>query len=389
MTTAAATILILTNDAGLGHKKAALATIAAIERRYGKHFQPVLANPIDDPGVPASLRNLQTNYSRVIQRIPTLYSLAHDFGNHQVTTSLMERLAIRSLSDPLERILARTRPHIIVTTHPIFVSLLADYRRRHLESWSIVVLVTDLANLQRLWFRKEVDLYLMPTQEAAEWAYRYGIKPDHVRVTGIPVDLRLAEPTPTKQELRDHYGWKPDIPTFLVAGSRRIHDFGRILTALNRADLPIQLVVVAGDAEKMLADLYAVDWQIPVHIFGYVDDFTLFLRSSDAIITKAGGLTVAESLAAGRPLFITQSLPLHERGNAAYVVNHGAGIRVDKPAALVEAIRNSLADDGRRLRNLADHAAEIGQPRAAYAVAKQIGLLLAYSRLQPSHSLDY
>jgi UDP-N-acetylglucosamine:LPS N-acetylglucosamine transferase len=139
--------------------------------------------------------------------------------------------------------------------------------------------------------------------------------------------------------------------------------------------LPIQLVVVTGDAEELLDDIRGIDWQIPAHIYGLVPDFPLFLRAADAIITKAGGLTVAEALGAGTPLFITQSLPLYERGNAAYVVQYGAGRRISKLDKLGDAVQNSLAENGRILREMSLHATEIGRPRAAYDAAEQIWAL--------------
>jgi UDP-N-acetylglucosamine:LPS N-acetylglucosamine transferase len=283
----------------------------------------------------------------------------------------------RLLSEPVGHILERSQPDIVVTTHPVFVYLLVDYRRRYRESWPIAVLVTDLDRLQRLWFRKEVDLYLVPTDAAAELA---GIRPERVRVTGVPVDLRLADVTTTKAELRAAYGWDQDLPAVLIVGSRRVHEFKSFLHALDKARLPLQLIVITGDDEEMFNEVRAIDWQSPVHIYGYVDDFPHRLLAADAIITKAGGLTVAESLAAGLPLFIIQSTPMHEKGNAAYVVAGGAGIRAEDPAKLAEALRGSLANGGRLLAAMAENSRRLGRPRAAYDVTEHLWTLSCRAR---------
>ena len=42
------------------------------------------------------------------------------------------------------------------------------------------------------------------------------------------------------------------------------------------------------------------------------------------IVTKPGSLTVAESLAMGRPLVLDRPLPGQEEGNVAYEVKAGA-----------------------------------------------------------------
>jgi UDP-N-acetylglucosamine:LPS N-acetylglucosamine transferase len=294
----------------------------------------------------------------------------------------MERMETRLLGEPIGRILVNARPDIVVTTHPSFVYLLVDYRKCHGESWPVVVLVTDLARLQRLWFRKEVDLYLVPTDEAAELAARRGIAPERVHVTGVPVDLRLADVACSKAELRAAYGWHPTLPAILVVGSRRVHEFRTFLDALDAARLPIQLIVVTGDDEEMHAELDALNWRTPTRVYGYVDDFPERLRAADAIVTKAGGLTVAESLAAGLPLFIIQSTPMHEKGNAAYVVVGGAAVRAEEPDKLVEALRGSLANDCRLLAAMAENARRLGRPRAAYDVAEYLWALATTGRRQ-------
>ncbi len=146
--------------------------------------------------------------------------------------------------------------------------------------------------------------------------------------------------------------------------------------------------MVTGDDDELLNEARAIEWRIPAHLSGYVDDLPLRLRAADAVITKAGGLTVAEALAAGAPLFIIQSMPMHEQGNAAYVVAGGAGLRAETPAELVEALRGALANDCRLLAAMADNARRLGRPRAAYAVAEQLWALgarsLADTQSQPA-----
>ena len=365
------TILVLTNDAGLGHRQAALATVAALEQRYGDLCRPLLVNPLEEPGVPAVLRNTQSEFNRVVRFAPALYRFGHGLANTALPTRLMERLEVLTLSGPIGRVLDRARPDVVVTTHPSFVYLLADYRRRWGETWPVVVLVTDLARLQRLWFSREIDLYLVPTAEAATLATRRGIAAERVHVTGIPVDLRLSQGQ-SRAEVRAAHGWDPTLPTVLAVGSRRVHEFTAFLRAVNEAELPVQWVVVTGDDDELLAEVRDIDWRGPAHLYGYVTELPFWLRAVDAVVTKAGGLTVAEALAAGCPPFIIQCTPMHERGNADYVVAHGAGVRAESPAALVAALRRALADGGRPLAQLAECARALGQPRAAFHAAELI-----------------
>ncbi len=364
-------ILVLTNDAGLGHRQAAMATVAALEQRYGALCQPRLLNPLDEPGVPAALRNVQSDFNRVVRLAPALYRLGHGLANTTLPTRFMEHMEVLTLSEPIGHMLERAQPDVVVTTHPVFVYLLATYRRREGATWPLVVLVTDLARLQRLWFRREVDLYLVPTAEAAALAERRGIPAERVHVTGIPIDLRLSEKQ-SRAEVRAAHGWDADLPMVLAVGSRRVQEFTTFLRALNAAELPIQLVVVTGDDADLLDEVRAIAWRVPAHLYGYVTELPVWLRAADAVVTKAGGLTLAEALAAGCPPFIIQCTPMHERGNADYVVAHGAGARAESPAALVKALRQALADGGRSLAQMAACARALGRPRAAFHAAELI-----------------
>ena len=365
------TILVLTNDAGLGHRQAALALVAALERRYGALGRLVLINPLEEPGAPPLLRHSQSDYNRIVRLAPWLYRFGHGLANTGVSTRLMERLEVLTLAETMANILARERPDVVVTTHPFFIYLLAHHRRRHGQAWPLVVLATDLARLQRLWFRPEVDLYLAPTDEAAALAVRRGIAAARVHVTGIPVDLRLSEPI-AADEMRRANGWDTTRPAVLAVGSRRVQAFTAFLRALNDAELPIQLVVVTGDDADLLDEVRAIPWRLPAHLYGYVADLPAWLPAVDAVVSKAGGLTVAETLAAGQPLFVIQCTPMHEQGNADYVVGHGAGVRAETPRALVAALERALAGNGHVLAQMRDCARQLGRPRAAFRAAELI-----------------
>ena len=369
-TSAGRTVLVLTNDAGLGHRQAAMAVVAALEQRYDGLCRVVLVNPLEETGAPALLRDSQSDFNRVIRFAPALYRYGHWLANTTLPTRVIEQVLAESLAETMARVLARERPDVVVTTHPAFVYLLASLRRREGQTWPLVVLVTDLARLQRLWFRREVDLYLVPTDEAAALAERRGIAAERVHVIGIPVALRLSEPPAAA--LRQANGWDAARPTVLAVGSRRVQGFPAFLRALNDAGLPIQVVAVTGDDDALLAEVRAIRWRVPAHLYGYVEELPQWLPAVDAVVTKAGGLTVAEALAAGRPLFIIQCTPMHEQGNADYVVSRGAGVRADKPAALARALRLALADDGRLLAAMSAQARALGRPRAAFHAAELI-----------------
>ena len=88
---------------------------------------------------------------------------------------------------------------------------------------------------------------------------------------------------------------------------------------------------------------------------------------------------IAESLACGMPVIITEVMPDQERGNAEVVVESGAGEVALGPGKLVEVLGHWLAHDGRLLSERGQRAQALGRPRAAYTVAEYVWALLESS----------
>ncbi|MEJ5201228.1 MAG: hypothetical protein WHV66_03245, partial [Anaerolineales bacterium] len=66
-------ILILTADAGFGHRSAANAVAAALHELYGDACQVEIENPLEDKRTPAFLRETQSDYDRIVREMPDLY----------------------------------------------------------------------------------------------------------------------------------------------------------------------------------------------------------------------------------------------------------------------------------------------------------------------------
>jgi 1,2-diacylglycerol 3-beta-galactosyltransferase len=96
------------------------------------------------------------------------------------------------------------------------------------------------------------------------------------------------------------------------------------------------------------------------------------MLAADAIISKAGGLVVTESLACGLPIMLIDAIPGQEEGNRDFVVEHGAGVYVEKPMQVLEALSHWMRDDGHGLQEAAANARLIGRPNAAMEAADLI-----------------
>ena len=365
-------ILILLVDVGFGHRSASNAIVDAIAEKYGPALDVVMANPLDEPSVPAVIRQAQADHTRLVRELPQVYSLGLRVTDSDLTKGIGTVAGLLILSDAINDLLERNQPAVVVLTHPISTEPVLSYRRSKDSTFPVVTVITDLTRLHRLWFDEEVDLCLLPSRSAVGLAIESGMPVDHLLVTGIPIHPRYARPSNSKEELRRALGLDPEGFTILAVGSKRVTQLNRYLEALNTSGLPIQIIAVAGGDEALFGAIEQISWQVPAVRFNYVDNMADLMHAADCILTKAGGLIVSESLGCGLPMLITQCNPAHEKGNAEFVILQGAGDMVDTPADVTPILRRWLESDRALFTTRAAYAQRIGRPRAAFAVAEII-----------------
>lgn len=361
--------LILTADAGFGHRSAANAIAAAITERYGDRFAFEIVNPLEDKRTPFFLRDSQTDYDKIVRNVPELYRLGYEASDAPFPATIVESALTVMLYEVIYDIIHKYQPDVIVTTYPLYqvpISAIYMIKRIHIPFYTVV---TDLATVHRIWFEKNVDGCLVPTPVVHDLAINCGLSEDHVVITGIPVNPELGKIPADRGALRRSLGWHPDLLTFLAVGSRRVENMVSTLRTINHYGAPLQLVVVTGNDQEQYDQLMQEEWHIPVQLFIYSSNLAPFMLASDAIICKAGGLVVTESLACGLPMLLIDIIPGQETGNAEYVVDGGAGVVVANQFEMVETLTHWLMHDQRELKLKAEHARNLGKADAAYKVA--------------------
>ncbi len=362
-------VLILTADAGFGHRSAANALAAAIEESYASELEFEIANPLDDKGTPFFLRDSQTDYDRWVRNVPELYKLGYSASDALVPTVLMEQALTAMLIDVIRDLLKKSQPDVIVTTYPLYQSAVTTLLTSRKYRVPFYTIVTDLSTVHRLWFHSKVDGCLVPNKLVADLALNYGIPPQKISITGIPVHPNVVRETRDKNTIRQSLGLTPDIPTILAVGSRRVERMLDSLNVINHFGAPLQLIVVAGKDETIYNGANQMEWHIPAKIYNFVDNMPELMHASDMILCKAGGLIVTESLACGLPMILVDVIPGQETGNAQYVVAYGAGEMTESSCDILELLCHWMLNDGAQFKRAAANAKAIGQPRSAYDAA--------------------
>jgi 1,2-diacylglycerol 3-beta-galactosyltransferase len=379
-------VLVLTADAGFGHRSAANAVAAAVKERYSEECEVDIFNPMEDKRTPAFLRDTQHDYDRMVRVIPKFYSFSYDASDLTVTSAVMESALTILLFETMREVIRIFAPDVIVNTYPLYQAPLEAVFTLRGQDIPMLTVVTDLATVHRIWFSKAVDVCLVPNEIVEDLAVSYGLGREQIVVTGIPVNPEILSDQRSPEEIRQELGWQPDITTFLAVGSRRVDRLLDSLNVLNHFGKPVQLVVVAGRDQNLYQELTQIEWHVPVKLYDYVTNIPTMMRAADAVICKAGGLIVTEALAVGKPLLLIDAIPGQETGNADLVVRSGAGDLVRSEREVLETVAHWLIDDGKLLHERGVNAAAIGHPRAAYDVASQ-AYMAAHRAVAPHRHL--
>jgi 1,2-diacylglycerol 3-beta-galactosyltransferase len=362
-------ILILTADAGFGHRSAANAVAAAVSDVDAAAKVDVV-NALDHPLTPRAFRDGQSDYDRIVRDSPELWQATYEATDSTLASKLMESGLVAALYAPLRDILNGYDPDVIVSTYMLYQAPLNAIFRLNSRRVPLVTVITDLISVHRIWFSNAPDTLVAPTEPVRQLALDAGVHADKLRVIGIPVNPALGADMGGKAELRARLGWRADLTTVLAIGSRRVPRLAEMLRGLNHSGLPLQLIVSAGGDEDLHAQLSNTEWHVPTTVYHFVNQMPAFMHASDVLMCKAGGLITTEALACGLPLLLIDVIPGQEEGNAQYVLEGGAGVKADDPLDVLEYIFHWLQNDGATLRQTADRARKLGKPQAAREVAE-------------------
>lgn len=363
-------VLILTADAGFGHRSAANAVAGALTAQYGSKCEVLIANPLEDKRAPFFLRDSQSDYDKMVRKLPELYQLGYDASDSSFPAAIVEQALTVLLFEVMRDLLRSYRPDVIVSTYPLYQSPVRAALTILKMPVPLLVVITDLATVHRLWFSSTVDLCLVPTSIVRDLALSYGLLSSQIQVTGIPVNPEIVRDQRSAAEIRESLGWEPDLPTVLAVGSRRVDRLVDTLHILNHFGRPLQIAVVAGKDEVLYQNLKEMDWHVPVRLYEYASNVTTMMKAADMVVCKAGGLIVTESLACGRPMLLIDIIPGQETGNADYVVQNGAADLARTPVEVLEAISHLMMNNMQLLQARSEAAQSLGRPNSAFEVAE-------------------
>jgi processive 1,2-diacylglycerol beta-glucosyltransferase len=279
----------------------------------------------------------------------------------------MNRLGFRKLGALLNAL----RPDLVVSVHPTPAGAFSELRARGLAPVPHATVFTDfVAHTQ--WIYPEVDWYCVPADEIKHDLVARGVPRERVVVTGIPVAEEFTVPL-DRPAARQALGLAAGVPVLLaMAGTQGgLGGLAEVCRALMEIPHPSQALVVTGTDDHLADRLRRLTrgFEGRIRVYPYVETIRQFMAAADLLITKAGGVTLAEALAAELPLLCFRSLEGQEARNERFAVRSGVALL----ARSREELRNSLTltlTDPMLLRKLRERIRVVRRPAAAGSVAE-------------------
>ena len=321
-------------------------------------------------------------YIGMVKTVPELYKLIYDRAERVPVASGFRVWAAEYAARNLHRLIVKMRPSAVVCTHAFPCGVMSAYKRLYDSSIPVMGIVTDFV-VHPFWIYPNIDAYAVGTPEMRATMIERGIEPDRVRVDGIPVDGRFGIVNETRRELRERLGLALDRPIALVMGGGLgmgpIEQATEALATLGDRS-PDAVVIVGRNAhlERRVAERTA-RYPYETRVLGFVDNVYDYMHASDVIITKPGGLTTSEALAAELPMIIVRPLPGQEERNATYLTTRGAALRAHDVGELARMTARVVGNDTAALQ-LRDKMSILRRPESAATISDRIEQLIAGER---------
>jgi processive 1,2-diacylglycerol beta-glucosyltransferase len=367
-------IAILTLSVGSGHVRAA----EVIQRALADGGDNVEVRTID------ALEKAQSwflwlyvwPYWVMLRRAPWMWRWLFERRLRKLHRSTAPRGVFRRGCAEVLRQLKAFAPRLVIATEVGAAEIAALGRREGWFNAPVLAVQTDFQT-EPPWVQREIDIYCVGTEEAKVQLIGWGVSPNRVLVSGIPIDPAFALPF-DKAELLRAFGLDPQRPVVLVmGGGMGPAPLDKVVEILELCGLPLQVLAVCGHNQKMrqrlerLRSMVALD----LHVFGWTDTVPELMAVADLLISKPGGVTAAEALAIGLPMVLTHPIPGPEERHLRYLEQQSVAVRARALGEIPQLV-SRLLTDRERLSDMARRARELTRPDAARAISHVARALL-------------
>ncbi len=313
-------------------------------------------------------------FAYTMSKMPYFYGLLYHLSNHPHNSrrNLFEQRRLwteRQMLRRFTRRLMRRPPSLIINTHFISTPIIEHMNRRRMINIPQMVLVTDF-EVHRFWYSKGVSRWFVPSDYSAHTLWRWGIRRRRITVSGIPVRQQWTRRT-DRSKILNRWNLDENKPLVILTGGTQFTcgPIYKIARGIVKTNQNANLVVITGANKKLYWRLSRLAKSAcrtgrsypRLRPIVFTRRLGELVSACTLMVTKAGGVTLAECIAGGVPMVILKPVPGHEEGNAAYLASNGAAVVAHNWQDTVKTV-GQLLNSPRERRILSQNAAKLYRP---------------------------
>jgi len=329
-------ILILTGNFGMGHTSAAKAIAERIsldDEDSNVYVEDLFRNAFNSS-------HYDFMFRLMVKKGRFFYNKVY---RHTKDTEKQNKMPFgRHFRRCIDGLISETDADIIISTLWSCSKAVSEYKRETGSSIPLITCITDISSHSE-WIQPLTDFYMAATPEVKAELVHKNIDPQRVIVSGVPVRCAFGEAAvPT-----EHPGEK----RLLIMGGGlgllpKTKSFYERINSL----CGVKTTVITGSNTALCNTIYGKYENIEV--LSFVNDVPRYMKDSDLMISKPGGITLFEAISAELPLLIFKPFLQHEKRNGEFILENGIGdVLPEDESDWTEKIKEML-NSGDKLRDM-------------------------------------
>ena len=332
-------VLIVSMTGGFGHIRAGEALLDFAK----EHLPNISAEHVDIITINPALKKYTTIlYDTVSKKFPFLWGIMYRYPIFSFTAKKI--ISFRGLFySKIKDYIYKKNPDAIIFTNIVPLPLFANDCKKALPDVKVCVVVTDYHG-HAYYNIPFIDYYFVANASVSEDLEHVGIKKEKIIIAGIPINPRFYIEENIR-DLKSKYGIHNGLPVVLLIASFKIskNKLVSIVKQLLEFTPNINLICIAnGNKEfyEIIKDNFKNRERFSlVHWTNVIEEY---IKMSDVVISKAGGLTVSECVALQKPLIMVHPIPGQEEHNAEFIDKNNLGKKVRSANEIIQVLPNII-----------------------------------------------
>ena len=322
-------ILLLSCSTGEGHNHCALAVKEILEEKGLKvEFLDMLQ--MFGRGGPLSFEKI---LNRISSKKPEIFGKMYHAGELVSASGITSPVYIANAAHASElgKFIEKNGYDAVICSHLFPMETLTYLRRRGECSAKCYGILSDYTCIPFL-AETDLDAYFIPHADVKADCINAGMSSEKLIVTGMPVSRQFSEST-SKTDARKILGLPAEKKIYLImTGGIGCGDVISLCDKLRRlpSDNSVFCILPGKNTElkNALEEKYR---EQNVIIVPFTDKVALYMRASDVLLSKAGGISSSEAAVCGIPIVHTMVIPGVETLNAKFFEEHGMSFFASGP----------------------------------------------------------